>query len=121
MAHVRVPGVRCSTNRYCECQLRPTSAIALIVEHPLVRMCLCMQTACNGCFGIAGGSRRADQPGLKEIELGPPVRWRSTSLRIGFLLTIGPRLRNRRVDRGLVVGNAGRERGDQGSAWTWPT
>jgi hypothetical protein len=48
--------------------------------------------------------------------LARPYIWRLTSLSLGdlgFHLTIGPGLRDRRVDRGLVVGNAGRERGDE--------
>jgi hypothetical protein len=60
---------------------------------------------------IVAGSWRADKPGLKEIELGAPVHLAFDELKLGdlgFHLTIGPELRDRRVDCDLVVGNAGR-------------
>src|ERR1700750_1384486 len=63
---------------------------------------------------IVAVSWRADKSGLKEIELGAPVHLAFDELKLGdlgFHLTIGPRRRDRRVDRDLVVGKAGRERG----------
>jgi hypothetical protein len=65
---------------------------------------------------IGSGSWCADKSGLKEIELGAPVHLTFDELKLGdlsFHLTIGPRLRDRRVHRGLVVGDAGCERGNE--------
>ena len=58
----------------------------------------------------------ANQPSLKEIELSAPVHLPFDQLELGdlsFHLAIGPWLRDCRVHRALIVGDAIRERANE--------
>jgi hypothetical protein len=59
---------------------------------------------------------RANEPGLKEIELSAPIHLPFDQLEFGdlsFHLAIGPRLRNSGVHCALIIGDPIRERGNE--------
>ncbi|MGY4427989.1 hypothetical protein ACVWWO_000466 [Bradyrhizobium sp. F1.13.1] len=59
---------------------------------------------------------RANQPSLKEIEFSAPVHLPFDQLELGdlsFHWAIGPWLRDSRVHRALIIGNAIRERANE--------